>query len=228
MDPLYDKDGSLLNLYELFAIPADADTTRIKSAFTALIKLYHPDRTGVCSGEIMEKISLIVRGYHILRDRTLRNEYDRLLEKSVVEKAPPLPPGTIPASRIRYSISLNTLIEKNFLPKGMKRKDIIKNFTHDVEILLTQDDIARGCRALVQIPARMTCPLCAGRDTLCPACHGTGRMGLTSTVEITIPPGIRPGAVIDFDLGNLRPDKHTSYRIRTLRVRLDLIDATHT
>ena len=167
----------------------------------------------------MEKISRIVRGYHILRDENLRREYDILLEKTGCINTFP-PRKTIPPSRIRYSVSLNALIEKNFLPRGMRRRDIIKNFTHDIEILLTPGDISHGCRALVQVPARMTCPLCAGRDTLCPACRGTGRMGITATVEITIPPGSRPGTIIDINLSSLHPEKNISYRIKTLRILL--------
>lgn len=216
--PYEDAKGNIIDYYEIFSLPYDAEKAQIRSAFCRLVKEYHPDTAERHYDYGGEKIDLIIKGYKILSDEELRREYDhRLLDRKRRNDE-----GFyyIPKNRVKYSISLRDLLMTRLLHKRFRRKDRVFNFGQDVEIFVNQRETAKGAVAYVELPSRMYCPLCFGQDGECYVCHGVGRISSTANLEVRIPPGLVGGTVIDFDLMKIRPDRFSVFAMKSLRIKI--------
>ncbi|PKL39217.1 MAG: hypothetical protein CVV44_10160 [Spirochaetae bacterium HGW-Spirochaetae-1] len=213
-----DNEGNIIDYYSVFEIPYNAEPHAIRNAFRTLIKQHHPDISHDYSNDNTDLIDLIIRAYRVLADTETRKDYDRYLFKNVqLRYSTTL---VIPRRRVKYSASLNELLKANLKPRGIKRKDILLNFGQDIEILVTPEEGRRGAVAYIELPSRMTCPLCSGRNPQCHVCRGMGRIHTTSHLEVSIPPHTESGTVIDVDLLKIRPDRFTSFRARGIRIRI--------
>jgi DnaJ-class molecular chaperone len=220
----YDKHGNIIDFYTIFNISNIAAPGEIKTAFRDLIKRYHPDTSNIQSDNMTEKLDLIIRGYRILIDEDQRIEYDRLLYNN--KKIDMSGYTIISKKRIKYSATLRDMLKARLLPKGLKRKDILYNFGQDIEIFITRLEAIRGAVAYIELPARMTCPLCRGSHSKvksrCYVCNGVGRIHTTSQLEVRIPPHVDDSTYIDVDLIKIRPDKLTSFNLRNLRIKITI------
>ncbi len=212
-----DKNGNIIDFYSIFNIPMDAPFPDIRSAFCGLIKRYHPDKSKSTSHIDTEKIDLIVRGYKILSDEETRRNYDRHLFQKRDHRSGHY---IISKKRIKYSTSLHDLLKARLHPKNMKRKDILYNFGQDIEISITPLEAKQGAVAYVELPARMTCPVCYGEDIHCHVCNGIGRISTASQLEVKIPPHVDNSTFIDVDLVKLRPDRLTNFAIKSVRIKI--------
>ncbi len=218
--PYHDNEGNLIDYYRLFGIETNATPEVVRTAFRMMIKRHHPDTGG--SGEV-ELIDLIIRGYRILSDMNMKTAYDHLLAQ--LRKTENILPA-IPKKRIRYSANLKEMLKIRLLPQGLKRKDILYHLGQDIEILATATELKEGARAYVELPSRMPCPLCQGRHADCHVCRGVGRIHTTSHLEVTIPPGTRDNTILDVDLINIRPDRFTTFRAGSIRIKITCINST--
>lgn len=214
----YDDSGAVINYYDIFNLPHTARADEVRTAFCALIKRYHTDCTGMNSDTDRKKIALIISAYKLLSDRESRARYDRALFPHGDDGAPSYP--IIPRSRVKYSFSLADLLRNRLLNPRMKRRDYIHSLGQDVEILVTSREAARGAIALVELPSRSQCPLCLGRDRECNVCRGVGRIQTTNALQVAIRPGTPDGTVMDFDLMALKPDRFTSFTMRSVRIKI--------
>jgi len=217
----FDKHGNLIDFYSIFNLPYNAGEDEIKSAFRNLIKRYHPDTAEEDMEDATNKIDLIIQGYRVLADRIARSDYDRILFKTASPIEPLYP--TIPKKRIKYSALLSEMLKARFLPKQIKRKDILYNFGQDIEILITPLEARRGAVAFIALPARMHCPFCSGQNPHCHVCRGIGRLATTSQLQVTIPPAIQNNTYIDVDLKKMKPDHLTHFRAQNVRIRITII-----
>jgi molecular chaperone DnaJ len=224
MHGCYDKNGNIIDFYTIFNIPHTAEPGEIKTAFRGLIKRYHPDTSSLKSDNMTEKLDLIVRGYKILIDGDQRIEYDRLLYQD--RKMSTSGYAIISKKRIKYSATLKDMLKARLLPRGFKRKDILYNFGQDIEIFISPLEALKGAVAYIELPARMTCPLCRGSHSKvksrCHVCNGVGRIHTTSQLEVRIPPHVDSSTFIDVDLIHMRPDKLTSFNLRSLRIKITI------
>ncbi|MCX7679685.1 MAG: DnaJ domain-containing protein [Spirochaetes bacterium] len=216
----YDKHGNIIDFYAIFNVPYGASEEEIKSAFRSLIKRYHPDLTHSRSEQNLEKIELIIRGYHLLIDEEARRDYDRALFQSRDPRSGAFP--IIPKKRIKYSASLAELLRARINPRRMRRRDILYNIGQDVEIFITSLEAKRGAVAFVDLPTKMYCPLCMGSRGECYLCQGTGRISSSSQLEVRIPPHVDSSTYIDVDLLHIRPDRFTTFSIRYLRIKITI------
>jgi curved DNA-binding protein CbpA len=67
----------MINLYEILSLESECTDEQIKSAYSKLVKKYHPDKGGN-----VELYELITNAYDILRKPETRQEYDRLFTLS--------------------------------------------------------------------------------------------------------------------------------------------------
>ena len=74
-----------MSYYLLLGIPQDADAERIRSAFRALARRYHPDAG---DGSSAEKFREILVAYETLNDPMRREAYDRSLQKRRAPEPP--------------------------------------------------------------------------------------------------------------------------------------------
>jgi curved DNA-binding protein len=70
----------------------------------------------------------------------------------------------------------------------------------EAEIALTLEDAHRGGTRTITLPVSERCRECGGSgmkaEQVCSACRGTGFVRREKTLDVSIPPGIREGAVI--------------------------------
>jgi curved DNA-binding protein CbpA len=76
-----------MNYYLILGVPADADDDKIRSAYKALARQYHPDAG---EGSSSERFRLIVEAYATLSDPARRRAYDRTLSPA------PTTPAAVP------------------------------------------------------------------------------------------------------------------------------------
>ncbi len=207
------------NLYELLEISPHSTKEEIRKAFCIKVKTLHPDATGFSSERFTTELQKIIEAYRILIDDRERAHYDA----TFLQYASKPDKHYIPQKRIRYSISLKDLLKKEFLPKKMRRKDIVHEFDHDIEIVCTQQEIANGLVALVQLPSRILCPLCNGQHRDCYVCNGLGRISSASTFEIALPFDITHTTILTVDLRKYRPDTFTDLTIKYLRIKVTIV-----
>lgn len=213
-----DDTGAIINFYDILNLPYDAGREAVRSSFCSLIKKYHTDRSGINTEEERKKINLIINGYKILSDESLRNIYDGCLfdEKNIGGDGY----VRLPNRRVHYSFSLQNLIKTRLLNRRMRRRDRIFNIGQDIEIIMTPSESRRGAIAMIELPVRVQCPLCFGGDAFCSLCNGIGRISSTSRLEIRIPPGTADSTLIDVDLMKFRPDSLSSFTMKNLRLRI--------
>src|SRR3990172_5083817 len=188
----FDRNGNIIDFYTIFNVSNTAEEAEIKTAFRALIKRYHPDTSSLKSENLTDKLDLIIRGYRILMDMDQRIEYDQLLHGS--RRSDGSGYSIISKKRVKYSATLSDMLKARFLPRGMKRKDILLNFGQDIEIFVTPVEALKGAVAYIDLPARMTCPLCRGShakvQSRCHVCGGVGRIHTTAQLAVSIPPHV--------------------------------------
>lgn len=216
-ESIIDDSGNIIDYYMLLKVSQDSGKDVIRASFRNLIKLCHPDISGKNSDEDRKQVDLLIKGYKVLLNDKSRAEYNRLLSKIQNQKAIS---RYLPKTRIRYSMSLKELLAKRILVKHLKRKDRASSFGQDIEIFITGKESLAGAAALIELPARVHCSVCYGRNPYCHACGGLGRIFTRSHLEVNIPPGTKNGSAIEFDLTRIHPDKFTSFTVKTLRIKI--------
>jgi len=86
------------------------------------------------------------------------------------------------------------------------------------------DEALAGAVAYVELPARMLCPLCAGRNPECHVCAGVGRIHTSSQLEVRIPPHVDDTTYIDVDLMKIKPDSFTTFRGKSLKIKISVME----
>ena len=219
-NPYRDERGNIIDYYAVLHIPYQAKKELIRSAFCNLIKIYHPDISGK-TGEKDKRIThMLIEGYKVLSDDSLRKDYNKeLFSKLKFNKKGYV---YIPRSRVKYSYSLKDLLNNRLLGKKLKHKDRLYNIGQDVEILVSPRETTIGAIAVIELPSRTSCYICYGEDRECHACHGVGRISSASHLEVEIMPGTKDGTVVDVDLMKLKPDRFTTFTMKNLRVKISV------
>ncbi len=222
----FDTSGNFINYYNLLNLPREASRDAIRASFCSRIKLLHPDITGTDSIEVREALCTLVQAYRTLMDDGTRLRYDSQLQ----QVAAPVEAHhvVIPRKRVKYSFSLKDLLQSRLLNRKIRRRDRIYNFGQDIEIFVTPDEASKGAVAYVELPSRVSCPLCYGGDRDCHLCHGVGRISSTTNLEVYIPPGLNDQTYLDVDLLSMRPDRFTSFTMKTVRIKFTIIPRAET
>jgi DnaJ-class molecular chaperone len=219
--PYCDEKGNIIDFYEILNIPYKAKKELIRSAFCNLIKIYHPDISGKNADEDKKKVDLIIKGYKILTDDELRKDYTaQLLNRNRFNNDGYV---YLPKNRIKYSVSLKDLLYTKLLNKKIGRRERIRKFGQDIEIFITPKESEKGAVAYVELPSRMDCHVCYGEDRYCHVCNGIGRIPSASHIEVKIHPDTRSGSTVDIDLMKLRPDRFTSFTMKSIRIKITII-----
>jgi DnaJ-class molecular chaperone len=90
--------------YSVLRIPEDATPAKIRHAFRALVRQYHPDAG---AGSSAEKFHGVVEAYEILSDPRMRRDYDAALAQSR-RRHLSVPEPLIPVTRKAEQISEST------------------------------------------------------------------------------------------------------------------------
>ncbi len=218
-----DRNGNLIDYYSILNVPYNAGKDEINSAFRTLIKRYHPDTSEESPDNAIELIESLITGHRILSDSNSREEYDNQLFKKIMVNSKKEILPVIPGSRIKYSTSLKRMLKARLLRKKMKRDEILNNIGQDIEILITEEEAQTGAIAFIELPARMHCPICYGRDSQCHVCKGIGRIHTTSKLRVIIPEKSRHGTFLEYDLLKIKNSKLITFRAKNIRIKISHI-----
>jgi molecular chaperone DnaJ len=193
--------------YVVLGIPPDATAEDVRTAYRRLALKLHPDQSGLGSGPFLE----IHEAYATLSDPARRQRYDLHQTPPLARMRPwgPAPEPIRPAPSIpdlrldefeTFHPSFDELFDRlsrNYglseRPKGERLESL------GLEVLLDREEARHGGHVRIEIPARATCPLCAGRGAVsgqsCWRCFGRGAVDAQYPVDVTFPPGIPSGHV---------------------------------
>jgi DnaJ-class molecular chaperone len=172
----------------------------IRSAYRDLAKRLHPDVAGEQATRSFQEIS---EAYSVLSDPQRRREYNHKLGGAehgdivAVQRTPPEPlvrePVTILGNREGISPSFEAMYDRflrNFTGIGVPKSEHLESL--NVEVLLTPEEVSRGCVVPVGVPVFSRCLQCggSGRDWVfpCAYCQRQGMIETEEQLQIRIPP----------------------------------------
>jgi DnaJ-class molecular chaperone len=197
--------------YAVLGIANAAGVAEIRRAFRKLALRHHPDRAGVDSTELFQRIAL---AYEVLSDPVARSAYDagftggdgagkRQPSSTVVEGVDDL--------IARLAGSLEALIARG----AARRAD-----DGIIELLLTSDEVARGGTAALGVWVQVPCPTCGGCAQVgsiwCVRCEFAGTVPDEVTACIALPAEVADGATFSVRFDELA-EEAPPLRVRVRR-----------
>jgi len=179
--------------YAVLGVASGAGAAEIRRAFRLLALRHHPDRAGVESTELFQRIAL---AYEILSDPIARSAYDARLTLAAAKPAPAAPAARGPAGIDQLADLIPRLA--GALDVLVARGAARRHPDGSLELLVTAAEAARGGTAAIGWPMRVPCPTCGGcaqaGSIWCARCEFAGTVPEEVTVCISIPPAVSDGA----------------------------------
>ncbi len=164
-----------MTYYELLGVPSTAGESEIKAAYRRLAREFHPDSGR--PGDVA-RFREIQEAYETLSDPEKRRSYDRARSCAV----PVSWTGGFeePIAPFREVFSRN---QGGALPS--------------LDIVLSEDEAARGGEVVLEIADEVDCGECAGSGFgfygWCSACSGEGVVRARERIHFRVPPGAESG-----------------------------------
>ena len=218
--------------YALLGVGRAAGPAELRRAFRTLALRHHPDRAGVASTEVFQRIS---EAYAVLSDPQQRARYDdgcAVPDRShgTAHSAPPSGPGTPsgsetgqydgPGGRIGWrrararATPAGPWLEhlSGALDALLARGQALRGRDGVVELAIDAAVAASGGHATIDAAVAITCPTCAGhaepRVLWCRRCEYAGTVIDQVTFTLELPAPVRPGSTFTFvtdPTGNTAP-----------------------
>jgi DnaJ-class molecular chaperone len=173
-----------VSYYGLLQVSSDASEIEIKAAYRRLARQYHPD-----SGQPgdVERFREIQQAYETLSDAERRRAYDRTRSHAV------------PVSWTGgFEEPLAPFREVFARPRPVPAVEL--------DIVLSEDEAARGGDAVLEIAKDIDCPECGGSGFgfygWCPGCRGEGSVLARERIRFRIPSGAESGDVLQARAGD--------------------------
>jgi DnaJ-class molecular chaperone len=167
-----------VSYYDLLGVEAGASESEIKAAYRRLALKLHPDSGR--PGDV-ERFREIQEAYETLSDPEKRERYDRARTRTVPVSwtggfEEPLPPF------------------REVFARGQRASP------PDVDILLSEEEAARGGEAVLERSKDIDCRDCGGSGFgfygWCSGCGGEGAVRAYERIRFRIPAGAESGAII--------------------------------
>jgi DnaJ-class molecular chaperone len=200
------------NYYVLLGVSRNETPAGIRAAFREMAKRLHPDRAGQQGTAAFQELA---EAYEVLSDPGRRLQYDRDL--SAAEERPAAVRRTVPVEplapeapsffgrpeTVRPSFhEVYDRYARNFTGRHVPKAERAEALT--LELILTPEEAALGCRVPIGVPAIEVCGRCggAGHDGLfpCLGCGGSGLVEGRRTLWVSLPPLIRSGSIVEVPL----------------------------
>jgi molecular chaperone DnaJ/curved DNA-binding protein len=183
--------------YVILGVSRNESPSGIRSAFRDLLR--RSERAGR---------SAEIRGaYDVLSDSATRRAYDERLDRATRGAFGPEPVELF-GRREAVRPSLDAVVERwmrNFTGLGIPKAERIEALHGDV--VLTAEEAAAGGILPIRVPVAARCPECGGAGRVwlfpCLACGESGWVEGRATLPLRIPPGIRPGTILEVPLAGL-------------------------
>jgi DnaJ-class molecular chaperone len=213
--------------YIVLGVSRGADLKKIKKAYRVIAKKYHPDAS--TSGESHEKFLELREAYETLVDEEKRRKYDEELARQGRALKITRIPEEI-SSRQRAAIqemertySFVDEFFSGFLPGVFERGKTATGKDLYLEVILSQEEAARGGLFPITVPVLEPCPRCRRKglweEFFCPLCYGRGVVRAEREFSLSIPPHVTHATQISLSTEDI------GLRSVTLHV-LVLIDPT--
>lgn len=209
--------------YKILGLPLDASEDEVKKTFRRLALRHHPDT----SGEDGLVFLAVYNAYRILTDMARREEYDlqyrrhlqRMRQERVEQAA-----LRIPVSRLVFPQNVATLARKGLLRRELRSRDrrFHLRINFDVELPLAKSELNQPIRISLPLTVRSLCPVCAGSDLHCTACHGRGTCQSGRLLELTLEGGLTGGQIVEVNLEGLRPEPLAHYKKKKIRIKISV------
>jgi molecular chaperone DnaJ len=209
------------NFYVVLGVPANEPSAGIRRAYRELALRYHPDRAGAQGTKYFQELT---QAYDVLSDPVRRASYDEGLRHGGEVELPARPPVR-PAARFepeplvpgRLSLMRDFWVTQPSTDQVLEH--ILRSFTDpespksrrldalNLELLLSEDEAARGGIVNLGVPVFYPCPTCHGGGVwgsyVCQACDGRGMAEEEEAVRLAIPSFVRDGTVLHVPLRGL-------------------------
>jgi DnaJ-class molecular chaperone len=209
------------NYYDILGVEKSAPEKDIKSAYRRLARKWHPDANPSNARQAEEKFKDIQEAYEVLGDSEKRKKYDVLGSdwQRAAQEAEQQRNYRRAQQGAGASYNFNEFANGAAGPNGASGfSDFFDMFFSGIgkrptagptaglgergQDLETTIDLAlaeayEGGKKSVSLQLEDRCPRCGGSGTsgktICPQCHGTGRVRETKRFDVTIPKGVRDG-----------------------------------
>ncbi len=202
----------LRNPYEVLGVSAGASDDAVKAAYRKLALQYHPDRNpGDRAAE--ERFKELSEAYATLRDPASRERFDRYGAERPEVARPDF--STVDWQTVFQEADLhidwdvrgggtmprtgNAVFDLLFgyLAGVMRNSGLLPGEDRLLELELGLSEARRGGERRLYVPGPSVCPVCRGEGQLqgglCPRCNGRGVLRGGSSLDVTVPPGVRDG-----------------------------------
>jgi DnaJ-class molecular chaperone len=200
--------------YLILGVSRSESPSGIRARYRDLVRTLHPDVAGPQSTSAFQEIA---EAYEILGDPAARRRHNVELAqregRAAVERQEPLVAWrrdlvSLLAEPQAVRPSFEALAERlfrNLTSEGIPRPERPEGLT--VEVILTPEEAGQGVEVPIGVPCFHRCPDCGGTGRVwrfpCKSCGEEGVIVTEKRIWITIPPLIRPGAVIEGPLYGL-------------------------
>jgi len=201
--------------YVVLGVSRSESPRGIRKAFRDLVREHHPDRAGPEGTPMFRDV---VEAYRVLSDPSRRRTYDaRLLgrdphhpglraarDRAVASRVWCGPRDLFDASSEIFpsSEALLDRILRNFLGRFTEKGERPEPLFCD--IALDEEEARRGGVLPIRIPIIVPCASCHGWGSVasfpCHSCDADGEARSEIVVPLEVPPGVRPGTVLDASL----------------------------
>jgi molecular chaperone DnaJ len=188
--------------YIVLGINSKADLNRIKRAYRAIAKKYHPDVSH--SPESPERFREAREAYETLSDETKRKSYDQELAR----QGSRLRISEVPPTTERRTSIFGRVDDffAGFIP-GLFDVGVGRERDLYYEVILSPQEALEGGLFPVTVPVLEECPRCrrTGRwdEFFCPVCHGYGRVYSEREFSVSVPPHVKHGTAVRLSLEDI-------------------------
>ena len=182
-----------MDYYRVLGLSRQAGLDEVRRAYRELARRCRP-RPG--DHGAAERLASLHRAYEMLTDQDRRRsvEAGRALGRSA---------GREPVFADEVDVdfpSVSSLVDR------MKESFLgpVPGRPLSAEVCLTPKQAHRGVKVPLDVSLRHTCPVCGGRGEVwldpCGACAGSGAGLLPHRLQLVVPPGVRDGSRLRFDV----------------------------
>jgi molecular chaperone DnaJ len=209
----------LFDYYVVLGVERQAGVAELRRAYRLLALRFHPDRAGVESTEVFQRIT---EAYSVLSDAAARAAYDQRLHAAESTRFGRAPTGAAargagvgnategdvygPGGKITWrrggvdASRIDDLIDRLCGPlEALVARAAARRLEDGaVELRLREEEAKRGGTAAIDTSVEILCPTCLGGAhpgrLWCARCEHAGRVLQNLTICIPIPPAVADGA----------------------------------
>jgi len=191
--------------YEMLGIDEDADIKTIKKAFHRLAKIYHPD--------------ISKNDYKFLK---ILNAYKYILSEKQNKGKKESPKVILPKNRVDFAMSLIDVAKLGIFNRGKSRRrtGVYNTKGYDVKVYVKAEELKYSPTILIDIPARVICPVCGGSGNGCNLCSGTGHLVKAVEIPFVLSPEINNNEIVEINLNKIKLNTYAFFLIKHLRIKV--------